>query len=155
MTQPLFDPPGPVAGANWHPTDDVLARYAAAAVDEVVAWSVEAHLEACGGCRAAMSAHVDGERLASGRAVLMVLIAVRDGGWLWRLACRCGIPHHLLRLLAATLSLRRSWLLSVIGVLALVTGEAVLAGHLWPGNGHPPGLAWHAGAAELAPFLLV
>jgi hypothetical protein len=40
---------------------------------------------------------------------------------------RCGVPDYLLRLVAATPSLRRSWLLSVIGVLGVlgvVTGEA-------------------------------
>ena len=41
------------------------------------------------------------------------------------------IPHHLLRLLGATPSLRRSWLLSVIGVLAVVAGEAAAVRYGW------------------------
>jgi hypothetical protein len=155
MTHPPFDAPEPTAGANWHPPENLLVGYAAGAVDEVGAWSVETHLEACASCRAAVSAHVDGDRLARNRAVLLALTAVPDGGWLWRLACRCGIPDHLLRLLAATSSLRRSWLLAVIGVLTVVTGEAVLVHHLWPGRGGPPGVTWYPAAAELAPFLLV
>jgi hypothetical protein len=155
MTHGLFDAPGPSAGASWHPSDDLLAGYAAGAVDEVVAWSVEAHLEACADCRSAVSAHLDSERLARNRAVLLAFTAVPDGGWLWRLACRCGVPDHLLRLLAATSSLRRSWLLAVVGVLSVVTGETVLVHHLWPGGGGPPGAALHPAAAQLAPFLLV
>jgi hypothetical protein len=88
------------------------------------------------------------------------MTAMPNGGRLWRLVCRCGIPDHLLRLLTATSSLRRSWLLAVVGVLSVVIGEAVVVHHLWPGTGgHPgPGLtgaAWHPGAAQLAPFLLV
>jgi hypothetical protein len=154
MTPPLFDAMAPTAGADWHPSGDVLAGYAGGAIDEVVAWSVESHLEACGACRTAVSAHVDGERLARNRAVLMALTAIPDGGRLWRLARRCGIPDHLLRLLAVTSSLRRSWLLSVIGVLALVTGEALLVRYLWPSGGGPPGGTGYPAAAELAPFLL-
>jgi hypothetical protein len=155
MTRSLFDAPEPAAGGSWHPSEDLLAGYSAGVVDEVGGWSVEAHLQACSECRAAVSAHVDGERLARNRSVVLTLAAVPDGGWLWRLACRCGIPDHLLRLLAATSSLRRSWLLAVIGVLTVVTGEAVLVGHLWPGRGGLSGVTSYPAAAQLAPFLLV
>ena len=153
MTLSFSDPTGPTGGAGWHPSDDDLAGYANGAADGVAAWSVESHLEACASCRSAISAHVDGERLARNRAVLLALTAIPDGGRLGRLVCLCGIPDHLLRLLTATSSLRRSWLLAVVGVLAVVTGEAVLVQYLWPGGG-PPGTTWQPGAAELAPFLL-
>jgi len=147
----IFDPPEPVAGANRHPSADLLAGYADRGIDEVVAWSVEAHVASCAECRTTVSAHVDGERLARNRSVLLALTAIPDGGWGWRLAWRCGIPDHLLRLVAATSSLRRSWLLAVVGVLTVVTGEAVLVHHLWP----PGGVSPHgASAAGLAPFLL-
>lgn len=155
MTRSLFDALEPADSGNWHPSEDLLASYAAGAVDEVGGWSVEAHLQACSKCRAAVSAHVEGERLARNRSVLLALTAVPDGGWLWRLAGRCGIPDHLLRLLAATSSLRRSWLLAVVAVLTVVTGETVLVGHLWPGRGGPPDVTWYPAAAQLAPFLLV
>jgi hypothetical protein len=140
---------------SWHPSGDVLAEYAAGVADDVAGWSVESHLEACASCRSAISAHVDAERLARNRAVLLAMTAVPDEGRLGRLVQRCGIPDHLLRLLTATSSLRRSWLLSVVGVLAVVTGEAVLVQHLWPGGGGPPGATWHPDVALLAPFLLV
>jgi hypothetical protein len=155
MTRSLFDAPEPTAGGSWHPSEDLLASYAAGAVDEVGRWSVEAHLQACSECRVAVSAYVEGERLARNRSVLLALTAVPDGGWLWRLVCRCGIPDYLLRLLAATSSLRRSWLLAVVGVLTVVTGETVLVDHLWPGRGGPSGVTWYPAAAQLAPFLLV
>jgi hypothetical protein len=79
-----------------------------------------------------------------------------------RLLCRCGVPDHLLRLLAATPSLRRSWLLSVLGVLAVVAGEAAAVRYGWIPAGRPAGQAGRpAGSARyldpgvLAPFLLV
>jgi hypothetical protein len=72
-----------------------------------------------------------------------------------RLLRRCGVPDHLLRLLAATPSLRRSWLLSVVGVLAVVAGEAAAVRYGWiPADG-PGRLAGHPDPEVLAPFLLV
>ena len=72
-----------------------------------------------------------------------------------RLLCRCGVPDHLLRLLAATPSLRRSWLLSVAGVLAVVAGEAAAVRYGWVGNGGHLRPAGYPGPDVLVPFLLV
>jgi putative zinc finger protein len=159
MTSPSSGPAGPAAGAGGHPGEDLLAGYAAGTAGPVAVWSVEAHLTGCARCRPALSAHVDPERLARNRAVLLVRAAIGDGGPAWRLLRRCGVPDHLLRLLAATPSLRKSWLLSVIGVLAVVTGEAVAVRH---GPVHVPGPGTGTGTVGgyphpeiLAPFLLV
>ena len=131
MTSPFPDAAGPVAGAVWHAGEDLLASYAAGTCDEVASWSVEAHLTACARCRSALSEQVDAQRLARNRSVLLVRAAIGDGGaggvWLRR----CGVPDHLIRLVAATPSLRRSWLLSVMGVLAVVTGEAAAVRFGW------------------------
>jgi hypothetical protein len=155
MTSPFPDAAEPVAGAGGHAGEELLAGYAAGAADQVVAWSVEAHLTACAQCRSALSAQVDAERLARNRSVLLVRAAVPDGGRARRLLCRCGLPDHLLRLLAATPSLRRSWLLSVIGVLAVVAGEAAAVSYGWIPAGGPGRLAGSPDPAVLAPFLLV
>jgi hypothetical protein len=128
-----------------HLADDLLAGYAAGTTDGVDAWSVEAHLTACPDCRAGVSAHVDAGRLARNRSVLLARTAIPDGGRAGRLLRRVGLPDHLLSLLAATPSLRVSWLLSVAGVLAAVTGEALLAQHA------PGGRSW----PSLMPFLLI
>ena len=154
MTRRLSDAPEPTAGASRHPAAGELAAYAAGAAGEVAAWSVESHLEACASCRGAVSAHVDSGRMARNRAVVLAMTAIPETGWPGKIVCWCGLPEHLLRLLTATSSLRRSWLLAVVGVLSVVTGEAVLAHHLWSGGG-PPVPAWHPDAAQLAPFLLV
>jgi hypothetical protein len=124
-------------------------------VGGVAAWSVEAHLTACARCRSALSAQVDSERLARNRSALLVRVAVGDGGRLRRLLCRCGVPDHLLRLLAATPSLRRSWLLSVLTVLAVLTGEAAAVRYGWIPAAGPAGPAGYPDPEVLAPFLLV
>jgi HAMP domain-containing protein len=70
-----------------------------------------------------------------------------------RVLRRCGVPDHVLSLLAATPSLRASWLLSVMAVVGVVAGEAAAVGYGWiPGGGPEAG---HPGPAALAPFLLV
>ncbi|HEY3869648.1 MAG TPA: zf-HC2 domain-containing protein [Actinocrinis sp.] len=120
-----------------------MAAYASGAVDAVDAWSVESHLETCADCRSVMSAYVDGGRLARNRAVVLAMTALPDAGRLRRLAVRCGIPDHLICLLTATPSLRRSWLMAVLGVLVVVAGQAALVGTVR----HP--------SVAAAPFLLV
>lgn len=145
----------PVAGAAGHPGEGLLARYAAGTAGTVASWSVEAHLTGCANCRSALSAQVDAERLARNRSVLLVRATIGDGGPLWRLLCRAGLPDHVLRLLAATPSLRRSWLLSIFGVLAAIAGEAAAVRYGWIPGGGSARLAGHPSPDVLAPFLLV
>jgi hypothetical protein len=138
------------AGPAGHADEGLLAAYAAGTVEPVVVWSVEAHLMGCEHCRCALSEQVDAERLARNRSVLLVRAALGDGGP--RLLPGCGIPDHLFRLLAATPSLRRSWLLSVLGVLCVVAGEAAAFRYGWIRVGSPRG---YRDPAALVPFLLV
>jgi hypothetical protein len=155
MTRSLPGPAEPAAGAGGHASPDHLAGYAAGTADVALVWSVETHLTGCARCRSALSGQVDAERLARNRSVLLVRAALPEsGGRVRGLLCRCGVPDHLLRLLAATPSLRMSWLLSVAGVLAVVAGEAAGVRYGWisaSGPAAPPG---HPGTA-LAPFLVV
>jgi hypothetical protein len=156
MTNLFPDAAGPTAGADWHADADLLAGYAAGTANPVVVWSVEAHLTGCARCRSALAAHADAERLARNRSVLLVRVAMPGRGRAGRLLCRCGVPDHLLRLLAATPSLRGSWLLSVIGVIAVVAGEAVAVrygGIRAGGTGRR--LGGYPDPEVLAPFLLV
>ncbi len=162
MTNPTSPGHGPQAAPDWHASQDLLAAYAAGEAGGAAAWSVEAHLAECPRCRSALSAHVDAARLARNRSVLLVRVATGDGGQVRRALSRCGLPDHLLRLLAATPSLRLSWLLSVTGVLAVVAGEAAAVRYGWipagvPGRiaGGPGRIAGYPGPVVLAPFLLV
>jgi hypothetical protein len=140
--------------ADWHASQGALAGYAAGEAREAAAWSVEAHLTECAQCRSALSAHVDADRLARNRSVLLARAAIGDGGRARRVLCRCGFPDHVLRLLAATPSLRRSWLLSVIGVLAVLAGEAAAVRYGWIPVGGPRRVVGYPGPEVLLPFLL-
>jgi hypothetical protein len=155
MTNSSPGPAEPVAGADGHPGEDLLASYAAGTAGTVEAWSVEAHLPGCAHCRAALSAHADVDRLARNRSVLLTRAAIGDGGRARRVLRRCGIPDYVLGLLAATPSLRRSWLLSVVGVLAVVAAEAAGVRYGWIQAGRPSHLEGYPGPGTLAPFVLV
>jgi hypothetical protein len=133
----------------------LLASYAEGTVERLAVWSVEAHLTACAGCRSALSARVDPARLARNRFALIARVALPDEGWVRRLLGRCGIPDYLLDLLAATPSLRRSWLLSVAGVLAVVAAEAATVGYGAIPSGAHQSLVAYSSSAALTPFVLV
>jgi hypothetical protein len=147
MTTPFPDQASADRPAG-HLGEDVLAAYASNRLDEVAAWSVEAHLTTCFSCRVSLSSFVDRDRMARNRLTLLGTAAVGEPGRTRRLLSRMGVPDHLLGLLAATPSLRRSWLLSVLGVVGVVAGESVLASHLWNSGS---GSTW----GVLVPFLLV
>jgi hypothetical protein len=140
--------------ADWHASRGTLAAYAAGEARGTVAWSVEAHLTECAQCRSALSAYVDEERLARNRSVLLARAANGDGGRVRRALRRCGFPDHVLGLLAATPSLRWSWLVSVIGVLAVLAGEAAAVRYGWIPVGGPRPVAGYPGPEVLVPFLL-
>ena len=98
---------------------------------------------------------MDADRLASNRSVLLVRVVIEDGGRMRHVLRRAGVPDHVLSLLAATPSLRKSWLLSVIGVLAVVIGEAAAARSGWIPAGGPRSQAGNPDPEVLAPFLMV
>ena len=154
MTNRDPEPMGSVAWVDGHASDGLLASYAAGTVETIEVWSVEAHLTGCGRCRSAVSAHVDAGRLARNRSVLLSLAALGDGGhsrWVRRLLGRCGLPDYLLDLIAATPSLRVSWLLSVVGVMAVVAGEAAAVRYGLIGGGYP--VAAFGGRADIMALL--
>jgi hypothetical protein len=164
MTSLYSDIGGAAAWTDGHASEQLLARYASGTIATVALWSVEAHLSGCARCRSALSLHADPGRLARNRSVLLARAALGDGGRLRRLLRRCGFPDYVLDLLAATPSLRASWLLSVVGVLAVVTGEAAAVRYGWipvhagPGGALNPGFLARSPALNpevLATFLLV
>jgi hypothetical protein len=132
MTDTLREPPG-----SWHATGETLVAYACGDTDAIDAWSVEAHLAVCPRCRGVVNAHVDAGRLSRNRSVLLVRASMPDDAGPRRVAVRAGVPDHVLRLLAATPSLRLSWLLGMVGVLTLTTVEAIVAHALMQVGGPP------------------
>ena len=132
-------------------SESLLAAYAAGQLSGTATWSIEAHIMACAACRGALSAHAEAGRLARNRSVLLVRLASGEDGMARRLLRRCGVPDYLVALLAATPSLRRSWVLSVVGVLAVVTGEAALVKYGF-GRALP---SWRLDQDLLVPFVLI
>ncbi len=108
---------------TWHAPPETLQRYAAGAVDDITACSIEAHLERCAACRAAIAASADpllveaiwegvADRVDQPRTHLTERIL----HWV-------GFEAGTARLVAATPALRLAWLAAV----ALVVGLVVLA----------------------------
>ncbi|MGH8888935.1 MAG: hypothetical protein ACRDV3_04145, partial [Acidothermaceae bacterium] len=123
--------------------------------DAVTAWSIEAHLTSCARCRTAVTSAMDADRLMRNRSVLLVRAAMPDDGVARRAATRMGMPDYLFRLLGATPTLRLSWLLSVVGVLAVTIGGAAVA-HAVSGSGGSGTGGIGVGAQHgLLPFVLV
>lgn len=110
--------------AGWHVEDDTLQRYVAGRLPDSVAWSIEAHVDACPSCRDRVShmdlltadGNLDGRLEAIWSEVNYELDKPRRRPAEWLLE-RVGVPEHVARLLAATPALTASWMLAVAGVL--------------------------------------
>jgi hypothetical protein len=101
----------------------------------------------------------DADRLRRTRDVLLLRAALPEAGALGRALRRCGVPDHVRSLLAATSSLRRSWLAGIVLVLAVVVAASHFAvgyGDASSGTGHPYWAAASApGWSVLGPFLII
>ena len=110
----------------WHVDDDVLTDYADGfPLAPALQASVEKHLESCAGCRARLAPAVDTARLDAVWAEVVATVDAPRPGPVERLLLRLGVREDTARLLAATPSMRASWLSSVVVVLAL----AVISAH--------------------------
>ncbi len=123
---------------TWHADRALLEAYVGGGLDAIEGASVEQHLTRCEACRAAITPLVDRHALDRAWAGVRDAVEVPALPLPMRLARRCGLPESTAVLLAATASLRTSWVVSSIVALAF----AVLA------------VAW-AGGSAIAPFLLV
>lgn len=128
---------------SWHVHAETLARYARGTVDATQQFSVEAHLVSCGACRASIASFVDVRALERTWDVIEGETAAPPAGAIERLMVGFSIKEHIARLLAATPSLRRSWLLAIAAVLTL----AVLVA-----NGAPNGYVFFLAVAPLLPL---
>jgi len=116
----------------WHLEPDLIRRYVGGAVGPVLAASAEAHLVACAPCRAALASHVDAGRVAAIWAVVVDRVDAPRPGLLERALVRLGASEATARLVAATPTLRRSWLAAIAGVLAFAAVAAQSDGHWLP-----------------------
>ncbi|HJR96657.1 MAG TPA: zf-HC2 domain-containing protein [Actinomycetota bacterium] len=108
---------------TWHADAATLERYADGDLDDVRAASLEAHLLTCGRCREELTPSVPLASLDRAWAGVIDAIDAPRPGVVEHALLGLGVPEHLARLLAATTSLRASWLVSE----ALALSFAVIA----------------------------
>jgi anti-sigma factor RsiW len=129
---------------TWHVDTGLLHLYARGQVDDARASSVEAHLLTCETCRSELSAIVPAVPLDRIWLEVVDSVEAPRRGSFERFLARVGVPDHVARLLAATPSLRLSWLAAVgvaLGFAVLATRAARGAGSFQPD--------------QLLPFLVV
>ncbi len=126
----------------WHADPEAVSRYATGELDEARMYSLEAHLLACGRCRALLSPLVDPGAIERVWLEIEEAVDAPRPGPVERALLGLGLPDHLSKLLAATPSLRLSW----FGAVAVALAFAVLAAH----GGHP-GLVIFLSMAPLIP----
>lgn len=109
---------------SWHVEPAALRSYTDGSLTATQQFSIEAHLLSCADCRSTLSTFVDRAPLArTWEAIEAETVAPRPTA-IERGLVRLGVRDHNARLLAATPSLQRSWLLAVGAVLALAVGVA-------------------------------
>ena len=109
---------------NWHVDPEALRSYTAGTLAISHQFSVEAHLMSCAKCRSTLSSFVEGDALERVWETIEAETSSPRRGLVERALLRVGVADHDARLLAATPSLRRSWLIAVAAVLALAVGVA-------------------------------
>lgn len=113
---------------TWHIPDTVLDGYADGRISPAVAASTEAHLLTCAKCRAILEPTTDTARLDQIWDAVVEQVDAPRPGPIEALLHQLGIRNDTARLLAATPSLRLSWLVGtgfalVLAVLAAQSGE--------------------------------
>ena len=109
--------------ATWHADTALLTQYASGELDAARAYSLEAHLLACDVCRSGVGELSDRAQLDRMWAEVTEAVDAPKPGIVERGLVRLGVRDHVVRLLAATPSLRLSWL----GAEVLALGFAVIA----------------------------
>jgi len=103
----------------WHPGEEQLQTYVDGGLPGLSAASVEAHLLACRSCRSSVSAGVDRVRLDSVKDALDDRLDHLERPWLERLLVRLHVDEADARALLAAPSIRRAWVLSLLGAVFL------------------------------------
>ena len=109
---------------SMHLEHDWLVRYARGELDQARSFSVEAHLPACGDCRAAVASLVDTPRLTRTWDAIEDAIDTPPQTLVERVLVRAGVGESTARLLAVTPALRLSWLVAITAVMAIAVVSA-------------------------------
>ena len=112
---------------SWHADAELLDRYSAGHLSDAAAWSVETHIMGCDVCRRRLGVAPDGvgdDRLAGVWADVASRVRLAERSWMERAIVRLGVREHEARLLLATPSHMRSWLLGMAVVVVLAVAGA-------------------------------
>lgn len=109
---------------SWHLEEEQMERYARGNLGDTEAFSVEAHLEACHRCRSLVAA-APPERADRIWTSVLERVDAPERGRFERGIVGLGVSDHVARILAATPSMRRSWLAAATLGLAF----SVIAAH--------------------------
>jgi hypothetical protein len=113
--------------AAWHADPAALSSYAAEELDDVRASSLEAHLLTCDRCRDTLAPLADTAELDAVWHGIETTLDAPQPGIVERTLHPLGVREHVCRLLAATPSLRVSWLLAeafALGMAAIAANRA-------------------------------
>lgn len=105
--------PAPESTSSWHISPEHISAYLDDGVDVPTAASIEAHVLACGPCRAALGAASQAAPTVSSWDALERRIDAELTAPVERLAVRVGFAERDARMLAPTRALRLSWLLAM------------------------------------------
>jgi hypothetical protein len=109
---------------SWHIDEATLSRYVSGGASAALAASAEAHLTACSDCRARLAPAVSVDRLAAIWDEVEDRVEVGSLSLFERFLLRVGVREDTARLLAATPSLRSSWLASLSVAIAFAVFAA-------------------------------
>lgn len=111
---------------TWHHDSDTLAAYADNNLGSVMSASVEAHVAACGACRAVLheAPGVDHVRHEEVWDDLVDVVDRPRAGVIESFLNRVGLPAHVARLLAGSHSLQRAWLLATAAAVVFAVTAA-------------------------------
>ncbi|MCX4762202.1 zf-HC2 domain-containing protein [Streptomyces sp. NBC_01275] len=131
------------SGENWHASYDLAARYADGSLPEADAWSLEKHLERCGGCAERVSRAV-----RENSAVGVVLAEVRGA-----VLAEVLVPTAASTAVSASVSASTSTAASTSSSAAPATGPASAPATASPLLPRLPRLLWAAGPAVRGAWL--
>jgi hypothetical protein len=113
---------------GWHVDEDILLRYARGRGRLSADASIEAHLLSCGQCRALLAPAVEPDRLERLWTGVAERVDAPRPGPVERLLRLVGMSGDTARLLAATPTLRVSWLVAMAAALAFAVVAASASG---------------------------
>jgi hypothetical protein len=112
---------------TWHAGPELMARYAAGALDLAAQSAVESHVSRCEECRSSAARAAPTDVLDAVWDSTLAAIAAPPASALARTARRLGVHENDTVILRASTGLHRPWLLALVGTLAFAIVGSMLS----------------------------